>query len=174
MGRLDWRRKAAADDVQMVAERWSSPKPPTPAASVGRRTAQRPWWTCLRHPAVGRAIQPCSPVGRRQLPAPSRVRQRRRPSELRRRPRRRRRPGGRNRRPFRRLARTAAQVCTALIAPLHPLGPWRLHGQTAQESCRRPPRRDGAPGRTTATPIRGCVRRGRSPPRRIARRPQSR
>jgi hypothetical protein len=70
MGRLDCRRKSAADDVQMVAERWSSPKPPTPAAYVGRRTAQRPWRTCPRHPAVVRAIQPCSPVGRPQLPGP--------------------------------------------------------------------------------------------------------
>jgi hypothetical protein len=78
MGRLDWRRNAAADDVQIVAERWSSPASDT-AAYVGRRTAQRPWRTCPRHPAAGRAIQLCSQVGRPQLPAPSRVRQRLQP-----------------------------------------------------------------------------------------------
>jgi hypothetical protein len=74
---------------------------------------------------------------------------------------------------FRRLARTAARAGTARTALPCPPGPGRLHGQKARESCRRPPRRDGAPGRTTAAPIRGCVRRGRSSPRRIARPPQS-
>jgi hypothetical protein len=76
MGSLDWRRKAAADDVQMVAECWSSLEPPTPAAFVVDRSAASSSWT--HHPAM---------LARRaQLLAPSRVRQRWRPSELLRRP----------------------------------------------------------------------------------------
>ena len=59
--------------------------------------------------------------------------------------------------PFRRLAHTTAPVCTAQTAPRHRRGRGRLHGRTAQESCRRPPRRGAAPGRTTAMPLRGCA-----------------
>jgi hypothetical protein len=157
-GRRDPRWSVVGDDVQMVAEGRESQAPPIAAAAVRRRTAQRQRRTWPRHRAVGPAIEPRLPGGRRQSPAPSQVRRRRRPSEPRRRPTRRRERGGRNLRPSRRQAHTAAEACTA---PPHPPGRGRMHGRTARESCRRPPLRGGAPGRTTAAPLRGCVRHGR-------------
>jgi hypothetical protein len=132
MGRLDRRWKAAAADVQMVAASWVSREPPMGAVCVRRRTAQRSRRTCPRHSAVRFAIEPRSPVGRRQSPDRSRVRQRPHPSELPRRTTRRRKLGGRNRGPSRRLARSTVRAGTARTAPPHPPSLAQRHGQTAQ------------------------------------------
>jgi hypothetical protein len=54
-------------------------------------------------------------------------------------------------------ANDSGGLSATATAPPHPPSLARRHGQTAPESCRRPPRRDEAPGRTTTSPLGGCA-----------------
>lgn len=83
----------------MVAEGWESRAPPVAAASVRRRTAERPRRTCPRHQAVGPPSSHACPEGDDSLRLEAGFCKGRRPSESRRSKMRRREPGGRNMRP---------------------------------------------------------------------------